>query len=380
MKIAAFSTEHFYAQYEFTTPYPLCNSDCETLTVEDLLKMANVSMEQLGKLSLGYTESLGNPKLRELISEAYTTVKPDEVIMLGTPVEGIYLVAQAVLNPGDEVIVLSPAYDSLINAFEHVAGTSNIRKWEFIPGNTRWELDFAQLRKMVSPKTKMLVVNFPHNPTGYLPTQAQMDELADIVEQNNMILFCDEMYFGLIHSGTQEIKSAIDITKRAIILSGLSKTYGLPGLRTGWLIVKDKEIRENIINWKFYTSLCPPAPSEFLAMVAWKVRNQLRDRSIVQIEHNLQLADGFFQRWADLFTWRKPMAGSVALVGMNVISVTKFADELAEKAGVLIQPALTLGANDQHLRMGFGRAIFGEGLERLEAYLVKTMAAQRIKD
>ena len=338
MKIAPFLTEHYFAQYEFTTPYQLCNSDCETITVEELLKMADISLEQLGQLPLGYTETLGHPTLRESIAASYAKVNTEDVVMLATPVEGIYLVAHAALNPGDEVIVLSPAYDALINTFEHVVGSANVHRWEFVPGedNTRWELDFDRLNRLISPKTKMLVVNFPHNPTGYLPTQNQLSELANIVERNNLLLFCDEMYFDLVHSGTHPISSAADVTQRALVLSGLSKTYGLPGLRTGWLIVQDEALRQNIINWKFYTSICASAPSEFLALAAWKIRHQLRDRSIAQIEHNLRLADLFFARWPELFTWRKPMAGSTSLVGMNVPSVRNFATQLAEKAGILI--------------------------------------------
>lgn len=371
MKIAPFLTEHFYARYEFTTPYQLCNSDCETISIAELLELAEIPLEQLGHLSLGYTETLGHPLLREKIAETYSQANMDDVVMLATPIEGIYLVARAVLDPGDEVIVLAPAYDALINMFEHVLGPENVRRWKFVPdeSNTRWELDFAQLNSLISPKTKILVVNFPHNPTGYLATQDQLNELANIVEQHNLILFCDEMYFGLVHSGTPAISSAADLTGHAIVLSGLSKTYGLPGLRTGWLVIHDEALRQNIINWKFYTSICASAPSEFLALAAWKVRDQLRDRSIAQIEHNLKLADSFFARWPELFTWRKPMAGSTALVGMNVPSATDFANQLAEEAGVLIQPAVTLGSDDRHLRMGFGRAGFGEALEKFEAYL-----------
>jgi aspartate/methionine/tyrosine aminotransferase len=155
------------------------------------------------------------------------------------------------------------------------------------------------------------------------------------------------------------------------VLSGLSKTYGLPGLRTGWLIIQNLELRQNLLNWKFYTSICPPAPSEFLAMAAWRVRDKLRDKNIAQIEQNLQLADSFFQRWPDLFTWRRPMAGSTALIGMNVPSVMAYAAQLAQEAGVLIQPAITMGADDQHMRMGFGRSGFGEALVKFEEYLNK---------
>ena len=122
MKIAPFLTEHFYARYEFTTPYQLCNSDCETISIAELLELAEIPLEQLGHLSLGYTETLGHPLLREKIAETYSQANMDDVVMLATPIEGIYLVARAVLDPGDEVIVLAPAYDALINMFEHVLG------------------------------------------------------------------------------------------------------------------------------------------------------------------------------------------------------------------------------------------------------------------
>ena len=369
MKIAPFATEHFFAQYEFTTPYQLCNSDCETVTVDELLQMAGVPLADLGKLALGYTESQGRPQLREAIAGAYESVTADDVIVLGTPVEGIYLSARALLDPMDEVIVLTPAYDALVNMFEHVVGASQVKKWAFTTGADSWELHLDQLRRLITPQTKMIVVNFPHNPTGYLPTPRQLDELVDIVEAHDLWLFYDEMYYGLVHSGTPAVPSAADMTKKAVVLSGLSKTYGLPGLRTGWLVIQDATLRQNVMNWKFYTSICPPAPSEFLALAAWRVRDQLRDKNIAQIEQNLKLAESFFARWPDLFVWKRPLAGSTALVKMNVPSVTEFATRLAAEAGVLIHPATTLGSDDQHMRIGLGRAGFSVALAKFEAYL-----------
>jgi aspartate/methionine/tyrosine aminotransferase len=369
MKIESFATEHFFAKYEFTTPYQLCNSDCETVTVAELLAMANMPMEEFGRLPLGYTESSGHPLLRQEIAAAFQGVTAEDVLILGTPIEGIYLAARAILDPGDEVIVLSPAYDALVNMFAHVAGAQNVRKWTFAPEEGCWSLDLEQLKTLITPKTKLLVVNFPHNPTGYLPTRAFLDELISIVEEYGLTLFCDEMYYGLVHSGTAPIPSLAELTERVVVLSGLSKTYGLPGLRSGWLVIQDAALRENIVNWKFYTSICPPAPTEFLAQAAWQARDQLHDRSIAQIEANLGLAEAFFSRWPALFTWRRPLAGSVALVGMNVPSVTDFGAKMAEEAGVLIHPAVTLGGDDRHMRMGFGRAGFAEALAKFEAYL-----------
>ncbi|WP_420640448.1 aminotransferase class I/II-fold pyridoxal phosphate-dependent enzyme [Candidatus Leptofilum sp.] len=370
MQIQAFETEHFFARYEFNTPYLLCSSDCETMTVRALLDLAGKSLEGLGALHLGYTESQGNPELRSAIARTHAAgVVPDDVVVLGSPIEGIYIAAQAMLQPGDEVVVLTPAYDALINLFEHIVGASNVKRWHFSPTDGQWTLSLDALRALLTPRTRLVVVNFPHNPTGFLPTRQFQADLVQIIEERGIYLFYDEMYFGLVQPGVEPVPSAADLSERAVVLSGLSKTHGLPGLRCGWLVVRDEQLRASLINWKFYTSICPPAPTEFLALTALEVLDTLRDRNIRRITANLELADAFFERWPHLFDWRRPVAGSTALVGFNVPSVSALVPMVAEDAGVLIHPAATLGSDDQHVRFGFGRDMFGEGLKRFEQWL-----------
>ncbi len=369
MKIAPFETEHFFARYEFNTPWQLCNSDCESVSIGELLQMAGDSLESLGRERLVYTQSQGHPELRSAIAAIYDKVPVDDVIVLGTPVEGIYLAARTLLEPGDEVIVLSPAYDALVNLFEHIAGAGNVRKWTFRADGPRWSLDLDDLKALITDRTRLVVVNFPHNPTGYLPSPEWQRELADTVEQHGLWLFYDEMYFGLVHSGTTAIPSMADVSDRVVVLSGLSKTHGLPGLRCGWLVVPDEAIRSDIMNWKFYTSICPPVPTEYLAIRALRVADQLRQRNIERIERNLHLAEAFFARWPDLFEWRRPLAGSTALVGFNVPSVAALEERLAREEGLLIQSAVMLGGDDQHMRIGLGREGFAEALERFEDWL-----------
>jgi aspartate/methionine/tyrosine aminotransferase len=373
MKIAPFETEQFFARYEFNTPYQLCNSDCESVSISELLELAGDSLDQFGEQRLIYTESQGHPRFRESISSTYSTVQSDDVLVLGTPVEGIYLVARALLEQGDEVIVLSPAYDALINMFEHVTGPERVKKWEFRTRDSNWDLCLDDLRSLISPRTKMVVVNFPHNPTGYLPSAEMQKELAAIIEEKDLWLFYDEMYFGLVHSGTAPIPSAADVTKKSIVLSGLSKTHGLPGLRCGWLIIPDEALRENIMNWKYYTSICPPVATEYLAIAALRVWKTLRDRNVIRIEKNLELADAFFARWPRLFTWHRPMAGSTALVGYDVPSVEAVSIQLAEEEGILIQPAKILGSDDHHMRIGLGRDSFPEALQQFELWLTSQL-------
>lgn len=370
MKIARFETEHFFAKYEFNTPYQLCNSDCETMSIEALLELADVSLTAFTQQTLGYTESQGNPELRQSIANTYQYCSPENIIVLATPVEGIYLTARAILNPGDEVIVLSPAYDALINMFEHVVGNQNVKKWNFHPSDNGWELRIEELSQLLSPKTKMIVVNFPHNPTGYIPSPQMQQNIITIAEQNDVWLFSDEMYFGLVHEGTEKIPSMADLSPKAIVLSGLSKTYGLPGLRTGWLVVPNEQLKEEYVNWKFYTSICSPGPSEFLATAALKVWNELRQRSLIQINSNLKIADEFFHRWPSHFTWHRPLAGSTALVRCHVNSVNQITERLATEAGVLIQSGQTLGSDDQHMRVGFGRSAFATAIGKFDNWLM----------
>ena len=342
------------------------------MTIQDLLGLANVDAKEFENLTLGYTESQGDPDLRKAIASSYETVKPDDVIVLGSPVEGIYLAARALLEPNEEVIVLNPAYDALYNTFAHIVGSEHVRKWELQAGESEWELDLGILQALITERTKLIVVNFPHNPTGYLPTLDELNQLVALASEHGIWIFYDEMYYGLVHSGTPDIPSAADLYDKAVVLSGLSKTYGLPGLRTGWLVVKDASLRANIMNWKFYTSICPPAPSENLAKIALSVKESIRQRNIGIIEKNLQIADAFFSRWPNLFKWRRPRAGSVALVEMDVPSASEFSKKMAEEAGILIQSAQMLGGTDQQIRMGFGRTAFSDALSHFEAYLKRT--------
>ena len=367
MKIVPFEIEHFFARYEFNTPYLLCASDCETVSVTELLAMSGRSEADLGELKLGYTESQGDPALREAIAGTYSGVSADEIVVLGSPEEGIYLAMRALLEPGDHVVVLTPAYDSLLNLALHISG--NVSRWELKPGDNAWEIDLDELAVLVSSRTKLIVVNFPHNPTGFLPDVSQLRTIADIAERNGAWIFCDEMYRGLELNGRDALPSMVVLAERSLALAGLSKVHGLPGLRAGWLVVADESLRAELLNWKFYTSICPPAPTEFLTIAALQAQEQLIKRNRGLIERNVTKADGFFGRWPDMFTWRPPEAGSVALVGLQQPSAEAYCHRLAQEAGVLLLPSGCLGYGDGHVRMGFGRENFGHALEQYETFL-----------
>jgi aspartate/methionine/tyrosine aminotransferase len=373
MHIKPFGTERFFALHEFTAPYILCASDCESLTVDELLQLARASWESLGRLRLGYTESQGAPALRERIADLYPSVSADQVIGLSAPEEGIFLTMHALLEPGDEVIVLTPCYDSLVN----VVGYLNCRvlRWPLVEGDGSpggpggWRLDLDTLERLVTPHTKLVIVNFPHNPTGHLPSREEWQTIVQVVAQARAWLFSDEMYRGLEYDPAARLPSGCDLYERGITLAGLSKTYGLPGLRAGWLALQDTALRDRILGWKDYTTICASAPSEALAQIALQVGDVLAARNREIIQDNLALAGPFFARWRAVFRWNRPQAGSVAFVGLRDRSARDFSDRLVSEQGVLLLPGASLGFGDRHVRFGFGRLSFPAALEQLGRYL-----------
>ena len=364
MKIAPFLTEQFFAEYEFSARHLLASSDCETISIRELLRMSGSLMDELGDLTLGYTESQGDPQLRSQIAELYSDVSSEDVVVLTSPVEGIYLAMQSLLQPADEVIALRPAYDALRNVAGHLC--REVFDWNLIPATNRWELDFDQLESLITSRTRIIVVNFPHNPTGYVPSTFEFDRLINLARQHNVWLFCDEIYRGLEFEPS--IASAADLYEKSVVLSGLSKTYGLPGLRAGWLVIRNKELRDDLINWKHYTTICPAGPTEFLAKKALMVEEKLAERSQSIIRKNLDLCETFFARFPEHFVWRKPSAGSVAFVETNLgrigfDSATAYCHHLARKHGILLLPGQCLGFEDHFVRFGLGRVDFGEALQ-----------------
>ncbi|MBT4692755.1 MAG: aminotransferase class I/II-fold pyridoxal phosphate-dependent enzyme [Planctomycetaceae bacterium] len=368
MKIEPFLTEQFFTQYEFSAPHLLASSDCETMSIGDLLQLAGSTLDELGGITLGYTESQGDPQLRSQISGMYTDVDADDVVILTSPVEGIYLAMQTLLEPDDKVVALRPAYDALNNVARHLCG--EVIPWNLVARANQWELDFDQLESIISPQTRMIVVNFPHNPTGFVPSTAEFERLITLARENNAWLFCDEIYRGLEFD--TPMPSAADRYEKSIVLGGLSKTYGLPGLRAGWLVIRNPALRDELINWKHYTTICPAAPTEFLARKALSVRKQLAERSKTIIQGNLKLCDDFFARFPDHFTWRSPRAGSVAFVELNLAkigfdSATTYCHHLAQNHGIVLLPGKCLGFDDSFVRFGLGRVSFGTALDAYTA-------------
>jgi aspartate/methionine/tyrosine aminotransferase len=368
MNYREFKLERYFARYEFNVQYLLSPSDCESLSMGELLDMADAECLNLWhSLKLGYTESPGHPLLREEAAGFYRALSAPE-ILIANPEEGILIAMQSLLEKGDEVIALEPSYQSL-QEIPRALGC-RVVGWPLTVREGRWQLDLKFLKAAITPRTKMVVVNFPHNPTGYLPDQKTFTELLALVEEKSLYLFSDEIYRMLEHDPAMRLPAAADCYARAVSLGGLSKSFGLPGLRIGWLATRDGAARQKFAVIKDYTSICSSAPSEILGIIALRARERIVREKLALILENVQLARDFFHKHGDIFQWLEPLAGSTALPRLVIDQpVGQFCAELVEQKNVMLLPGDVFDFPGNHFRVGLGRKNFADGLALLEQFI-----------
>lgn len=370
MKINDFKLERFFAKYEFTAPYLLCSSDCESFSVKELLDLEKDSGKRLKKLRLGYTESQGNPKLRAEIVKLYKNISTDEIIVFAGAEEGIFIFMNVLLQKGDHVIVQFPAYQSLYEIANSIG--CKVTNWVMSDENN-WELSIEFLKKNIQKNTKAIIINFPHNPTGYLPSKEKFNQIIEIAKEKNIHVFSDEVYRLLEYGKDYTLPSMADCYDKGLSLGVMSKTFGLAGLRIGWIATKDKELLRKIASFKDFTSICNSAPSEFLSILALKHKEPLIKRNLMIIKNNLKLLDNFFEKYNHLFKWIRPKAGPIAFPKIKFDkNVESFCIDLINKKGVLLLPSTIYNFDDKHFRIGFGRKNMPETLKRLEEYIKET--------
>ena len=378
MKIPEFSLERYFARHEFRAKYLLSSSDIEGYRLDELLELADEEGRRVWEdLSLGYTESAGHPLLRAEISTLYEGVVSEEVLVFGGAEEAIFTFMNAALGPGDHAIVTWPAYQSLYEVARAAGAEVTLLPLAYEDG---WALDVERLRAAVRPNTKVISVNFPHNPTGFLPGADVFEEVVEVAREADAYLFSDEVYRFLEHAPADRLPAAVERYEKAVSLGVMSKAFALAGLRIGWVATHDERLLGDLARFKDYTTICNSAPSEVLALIALRAREAVLSRSMGIITANLPHADRFFDDWRDVFEWERPRAGCIGFPRLLTdFPVEQLASELAEGEGVMLLPGTAygyeVGKRSNHFRIGLGRKNFPEALARLEDF-----AARRLRD
>ncbi len=384
-----FALEVFLAGWEFSAPYHMTASDIESMTMADLLALATPEdRDALQNLWLGYTETWGAPELRTEIARTYDTMAPENILCLAGAGEGLYAVAKVLLQAGDHVLVPTPNYQSAETVPLSVCEVTGIplRRTAPImgPGSQArggWRLHPEDVRAAIRPNTKLLSLNFPHNPTGMLMTREDLDAVIALCRHNGIYILCDEVYRGVELEPVDQMPQIADLYERGVSLNVISKAYGMPGLRIGWIASQDTSLLQKVERYKHYLSICNSAPSERLTLIALKARHTILARNHALLHENVRLLEQLFAEFPGVVDWQRPQGGCVAFPRCTAPEGgEEFCRTLIEESGVLLLPSSIYASEltdvpQDHFRIGFGRdRMFKEGVVAMRRHFEKHYA------
>jgi len=354
-----FLLETYFSKWEFTARYHLTASDAQSMRLTDLLALADDDGRQRWEtLELGYTTTWGLPALREEIARTYDNLEPEDVVCFAGASEPIFHAMRVLLDADSHTVVITPNYQSAEALPRAIGETTGVP----LRPEDGWALDLDAVRRVLRPNTRVVSVNFPNNPTGAMPDLDTWRGLAALCEERGIRLFSDEVYRGLEVLPQQQLPQAADLSPTALSLNVMSKAYGLPGLRIGWIACRDWQVLAELERAKHYTSICNAATSEVLALIALRARERILKRNRQIVRDNTRTFAEFFATRPDLFEFTPPQGGCVCFPRyLGDDGVEAMCSDLVEEAGILLLPAsiyrseLTSVVTDR-FRVGIGRA------------------------
>lgn len=368
-----FRLETYLSTREFTTRHHMCASDAQTLRMSELLALAgDAERERWDALSLGYGETWGTPPLREAIAATYETLSAADVLTFAGAEEGIYCALRVLLEKSDHAIVSVPNYQSMETLAIECAGSVTGIALHAANG---WQPDLDEIRAALKPNTRVIALNFPNNPTGVIARRDVFIGIVELCRERDIYLFSDEVYRGLERDTSLRLPQAADIYDKALSLNVMSKAYGLPGLRIGWIASRDHALLTRMEQLKHYLSICNSGPSEVLATIALNARESIVSRNTALCRDNLATLGAFFAAHPQHYEWAAPDGGCVGFARyLGADGVETHCARLVQEAGVLLLPSSAftsalLPVPTDRFRVGYGRSNMAAGLAAWQEFL-----------
>jgi aspartate/methionine/tyrosine aminotransferase len=367
MKIETFEMERWQSQWENVVEYNLAESGVDPLTVEELVGGPD-AVQDLGRQKMLYNQGNGTPELRDLISKLYPGADRDNVVVTHGTCEANYLAIWTLIEPDDEVVVMLPNYMQiwgLARGFGARVTSFHLRE------EAGWNPDLAELHRAVTSRTKLVAVCNPNNPTGSVLSEAAMDEIVAVARRAGAWLLADEVYQGAELSG-ETTPSFWGRYEKAIINNGLSKAYGLPGLRIGWT-VGSKDLIYRLWSYKDYTTIASSVLSDLLAKKALEpaMRNRILERTRTILRRNYPALAAWMASHGQDFSVVPPAAGAIAYLRYrHAINSSQLMERCIKEQSLLIVPGDHFGM-DGFIRLSYGVPAdhLREGLARLDTTL-----------
>jgi len=363
MPIERFEMERMQSTWENLVDYDMSESGVRPLTLRELVEMG-FDLEGFLDQPLGYSQSNGTIELRERLAAIYPGADVEQIEVTNGTSEANYLVALSQLRPGDDVAMEVPNYMQMPGVARSLGAT--VRTFR-LRQETGWEPDWDEFERAVTPRTRHLYLSNPNNPTGSILSRAAMERIVSRCEETGTWILADEVYLGAEIDG-ERTPSFWGMSDRVIVTSGLSKAYGIPGVRVGWMLGPQPVVAE-CWSQHDYITIGPNKMSDRLARVAVEPQNRERcyARTRALLTHNLPIAREWIAGFGGHLTWREPQAGAIALVKYDADAASlEIAERVRINQSTLIVPGSHVGL-EGYLRIWLGgrEEFLREGLRRI---------------
>jgi len=362
------TAQQFFERHEVeNAKVNLSASALEPVSLGELLSFSPGSEDRFRNNRLDYTPRHGSPILLENISKLYNTLGAENILVTSGVDDALGMLSLALLKSGDRVVVLCPTYPPHVQLPAHFG--AQVIPWRATEENG-WAPDLDELRKLVSVPTRMVIAGFPQNPTGFMPDKAYASEMIEIVTNSGAVLISDEIYAGLPAGSDLSGSNLADQDDRVISLNGLSKTYGLPGLRVGWIASKNKAVMASIKSTRDLFNAYTPNPVEILAEIALVNKDKLYKRNASIVSAGAVASAEFFRKHSDLFEWKAPQAGVLSFPKwLGPGGARNLSERLIADVSIALAPGECFDAGDDNLRFSVGQRSVVDGLDQLHHYL-----------
>jgi aspartate/methionine/tyrosine aminotransferase len=350
----------------------LSASDVDGLRVSEILATADADLsERWQALTLGEGDTMGSALLRLEIKRLYENASETQIVVTCSGDAPAELAMRAVLQPGDHAVCIWPAAGRYQQTARQLGAETTLlplrpmgHRWK---NSKHWMIDINELRSAIRHNTRVLVTDFPQNPTGALPSIEEWREIASVVTDAGLRWISDESARYLEFQPEERLPAAADLSSSAVSIGSAGRAFGMPGAQVAWLFTRDRRTRMHLTQLK--RSSNASAPTELLTAMVLRRKSHVLARHSGTIRSNLALATRFFEQYDDVFDWTPPSAGSTGFVKLRSDDAESFSHAARKAAGVWLMPAGTIDYPYSYLRIGLGRSTLAAGLARLEPFL-----------
>ncbi|MBM3601578.1 MAG: aminotransferase class I/II-fold pyridoxal phosphate-dependent enzyme [Alphaproteobacteria bacterium] len=347
-----FVMERMMSKYENYVEFNLSESGVHPLTLRELMALAGRGVDELGEVLINYPQANGTPELRQTIANLYKGAGVDNVLVTTGAAEANYLVIHTLLEPGDEMALMAPNYQQVWG----VATNRGVKISTFhLDENKGWALDVESLRRAITPRTKLIAVCNPNNPTGRIMPAAEMDAVVAEAARVGAWLLADEVYGGAERETDVQTPSFYGRYDKVIAVGSMSKAYGLPGLRTGWAVGPADTLDEMWARHEYITITTTMLSDKLTALaLSPAVRPKVLARTRKFIRDGYPVLTKWAAEHGNMFSVFPSQAAAIAFVRYNLpVNSTELTERLRKEKSVLIVPGDHFGL-DHHLRISFG--------------------------